>query len=155
MSRGRIYLQVLLLYISLKAEFSKRSRTREDVRVLGQFDISDSIEKIWYTCHLCWCSTLIIVNSIVRYLAQFWGHLELHGQKIWFLIMFFCLVGYFTYLNSLSILLLYLEAQVSKNLGVQEQGNGQCVVWLGWGSCFQHCLISSSCHCRRVANWVL
>jgi hypothetical protein len=239
------------------------------VRVMGQFDINDSIEKIWYTCHLCWCSTPILVNSIVRYLARFWGHTGIHCQKIWFLIMFFCLVGYFAYLKSLSILhfveiceysqaasavlchslctfvevhdnfmhiyknldlkipspvpgllssgldpvdlwcgswrslvdyvcrtpsyddsvttagnklrgvlvhfslwqcfyyeisqtglltnnacllLLYVEAEVSKNLGVQEQGNGQCVVWSGWGPFFQHCLISTSCHCRRNAN---
>jgi hypothetical protein len=27
------------------------------------------MEKILFTCHLCWCSTLILVNSIVRYLA--------------------------------------------------------------------------------------
>jgi hypothetical protein len=46
MNRGRIYLQDLLLYISLKVEFSKMSRTRADVRVLGQLDINDSIEKI-------------------------------------------------------------------------------------------------------------
>jgi hypothetical protein len=46
MSRGRIYLKVLQLYISLRVEFSKRSRIRADVRVLGQFDINDSIEKI-------------------------------------------------------------------------------------------------------------
>jgi hypothetical protein len=46
MSRGRIYLQVLLLYISLRVELSKRSRTRAGVRVLGHFDINDSVEKI-------------------------------------------------------------------------------------------------------------
>jgi hypothetical protein len=46
MSRGRIYLQVLLLFISLRLEFSKRPRIRADVRVLGQFDINDSLEKI-------------------------------------------------------------------------------------------------------------
>jgi hypothetical protein len=53
MSRRRIYLQVLLLYISLRVEFSKTSRTTADVRLLGQFNINDSIEKILCTCHLC------------------------------------------------------------------------------------------------------
>jgi hypothetical protein len=41
---------------------------------------------------------------MVRYLAQLWGHPGIYGQKLRFLIMFFCLVWYFAYLNSLSIL---------------------------------------------------
>jgi hypothetical protein len=103
-AEGEICLHVFLLYISLRVEFSKKSRTRVDVIVLGQFDINDRVEKIWHTCHLCWCSTLIPVNNILRYLAQFWGRPWIHCQKIRFLIMFLCLVGYIPYLNSLSIL---------------------------------------------------
>jgi hypothetical protein len=36
------------IYICLRVKFSKRAKTRADVRVLGQFDINDSIKK----CHI-------------------------------------------------------------------------------------------------------
>jgi hypothetical protein len=74
MSRGRPYLHVCLLYISLWVEVTDRSGTRADVRVLRQFDNNERIEKICYTSYSSNSNPCYLAICGIR--LRFWASLD-------------------------------------------------------------------------------